>query len=422
MHTPHAQAGALASGRREKGASGGGKTNWLFVVLGGQMVLFVLFGIGFFHMEQRRQDELDSLQTELHKLRQDNLKSSKRLLHANSRMLKYEKAIKQELDGEDGVDGDGEEEEEEAAATTADDGDTSHEEDADDDERSQALRERAIHARKHAHAHPHRKAAPAASSVAQPNENDAGHARQVRQASTADDDERRNREFARNFVANDNGSAGAVKAAVAEDDDHPHVRTAEAPHFVANDNGGGGGGGGGGGNGNSNGNGGGGGDGGGGGGGGGGGDGSRTAGNLPPDTPEKSLAELQALPIAGSEQVPAKRLAVVHALRHAWRGYESMAWGADELKPLTRQGTGGYKLGLMILDNLDVLWLAGLHDDFRKGVQWVRESLNLDGQHKISFFETTIRCLAGLLSAYELSGEPLLLEKAIQIGTTLIAR
>ena len=87
------------------------------------------------------------------------------------------------------------------------------------------------------------------------------------------------------------------------------------------------------------------------------------------------------LPASGAEEIPAKRLAVVHALRHAWRGYEAIAWGSDEMKPLARRGAGGYGLGLMILDALDVLWLAGLKEDFHKGVQWVRGSLNLVRPH-----------------------------------------
>ena len=37
----------------------------------------------------------------------------------------------------------------------------------------------------------------------------------------------------------------------------------------------------------------------------------------------------------------------------------------------------------------------------------------------VSFFETTIRCLGGLVTAYELSGDPVLLEKATDLGERL---
>ena len=74
------------------------RTNWLFVVFGVQMVLFVIVLMFFFHIEQRRQEDLEGMSKEMHKLRSDNLRYSKKLLHANSRILKYEADIKKELD------------------------------------------------------------------------------------------------------------------------------------------------------------------------------------------------------------------------------------------------------------------------------------------------------------------------------------
>jgi len=49
----------------------------------------------------------------------------------------------------------------------------------------------------------------------------------------------------------------------------------------------------------------------------------------------------------------------------------------------------------------------------------VRTSLNFNKQKPVSFFETTIRCLGGLLTAYELSGEKVLLDKAADLGERL---
>jgi len=49
----------------------------------------------------------------------------------------------------------------------------------------------------------------------------------------------------------------------------------------------------------------------------------------------------------------------------------------------------------------------------------VRTSLNFHKMKSISFFETTIRCLGGLLSAYELSGDEELLRKATSLGEKL---
>ena len=60
--------------------------------------------------------------------------------------------------------------------------------------------------------------------------------------------------------------------------------------------------------------------------------------------------------------------------------------------------------------------MAGLTDDFNKGVEWIRQSLDFRKQRMVSFFETTIRCLGGLVTAYELSGDAVLLEKATDLG------
>jgi len=106
-------------------------------------------------------------------------------------------------------------------------------------------------------------------------------------------------------------------------------------------------------------------------------------------------------------------------LRHAWKGYETHAFGQDEVRPLSGGANNWIGLGLTILDSLDVLWLAGLREEFAKGVQWVHSSLRFDQRKKVSFFETTIRCLGGLLAAYELCGDATLLAKATELGDRL---
>lgn len=114
--------------------------------------------------------------------------------------------------------------------------------------------------------------------------------------------------------------------------------------------------------------------------------------------------------------------AVRNAMVHAWGGYKQHAWGRDELKPQSRTGhdwaPGG--AGFTIIDALDTLWLMELKDEFYEGVDWIRKNLNFDKSTDISFFETTIRCLAGLLSAYEFSGEEILLQHADDLGTRLL--
>jgi mannosyl-oligosaccharide alpha-1,2-mannosidase len=72
--------------------------------------------------------------------------------------------------------------------------------------------------------------------------------------------------------------------------------------------------------------------------------------------------------------------------------------------------------GLTIVDALDTMWIMGLSDEFREATEWVRTSLNLDLDKNVQFFETVIRVLGGLLSAYELSGERVFLDRAKELA------
>lgn len=78
---------------------------------------------------------------------------------------------------------------------------------------------------------------------------------------------------------------------------------------------------------------------------------------------------------------------------------------------------------MAILDTMDTLYLAGLHDEFKEGREWIRQNLTLHGQkngYRTSFFETTIRGLGGLLSCYALTNQTIFREKAQELGNTLL--
>ncbi len=113
-----------------------------------------------------------------------------------------------------------------------------------------------------------------------------------------------------------------------------------------------------------------------------------------------------------------KMNAVKAAMLHSWMGYKKFAWGQDELRPMSKSGNNWLHQGGTIVDALDTLWIMGLKDEFNEGVAWVKTSLSFGGS--VSFFETTIRVLGGLLSAYEFSGDIVLLDKARDIGDRLI--
>ena len=122
--------------------------------------------------------------------------------------------------------------------------------------------------------------------------------------------------------------------------------------------------------------------------------------------------------------------AVKAAMQHAWGGYEMYAWGKDELNPKSKKGKlgvlGGMNgfsgFGASIVDAMSTLHLMGLKEEFGRARDWIAENMKFEAGQKqrISFFETTIRLLGGLMSAYDLSGDQVLLEKAQDLGSRLI--
>ncbi|KAF8670271.1 hypothetical protein HU200_050806 [Digitaria exilis] len=116
-----------------------------------------------------------------------------------------------------------------------------------------------------------------------------------------------------------------------------------------------------------------------------------------------------------------RREKVKEAMLHAWNSYVKYAWGMDELQPQSKNGINSFGgLGATLIDSLDTLYIMGLKDEFQKARDWVAESLDFDKDYDASVFETTIRVVGGLLSAYDLSGDKVFLEKAQDITDRLL--
>ncbi|KAJ6508768.1 glycoside hydrolase [Mycena sanguinolenta] len=119
-----------------------------------------------------------------------------------------------------------------------------------------------------------------------------------------------------------------------------------------------------------------------------------------------------------------KRDAIVRAFQHAWSAYERDAMGDDEYHPLTGEGTnltaaGG--IGYTVVDSLDTMLLMGLDQEYSRAREWVATKMSFERNATFNTFETTIRVLGGLLSAYHLSGnDSIYLEKAIELGDRII--
>lgn len=117
--------------------------------------------------------------------------------------------------------------------------------------------------------------------------------------------------------------------------------------------------------------------------------------------------------------------AVKNSFKHSWNGYKKNAWLQDEVQPLSggyKNGFGGW--GATLVDSLDTLWIMDMKQGFEQAVDALKHlDFTMSPSQSISVFETTIRYVGGLLSAYDLSEEryPILLEKAIQLGDMLYA-
>ncbi|KAD2394000.1 hypothetical protein E3N88_40977 [Mikania micrantha] len=116
-----------------------------------------------------------------------------------------------------------------------------------------------------------------------------------------------------------------------------------------------------------------------------------------------------------------RREKVKDAMVHAWTSYEKYAWGHDELQPQSKNGVDSFGgLGATIIDSLDTLYIMGLDEQFQRAKEWVANSLDFNKSYDASVFETTIRVVGGLLSAYDLSGDDVFLEKAKDIADRLL--
>lgn len=124
---------------------------------------------------------------------------------------------------------------------------------------------------------------------------------------------------------------------------------------------------------------------------------------------------------AHTDETKKRQRVVRDTFKRSYNAYRTYAWMKDELTPVS----GGFKnpfggWAATLVDALDTLWIMDLRDEFReaaKAVSGIDWSVTEDGA--ANMFETTIRHLGGLLSAYDLSGDKALLNKAVQLGEML---
>ncbi|EJD35550.1 seven-hairpin glycosidase [Auricularia subglabra TFB-10046 SS5] len=111
------------------------------------------------------------------------------------------------------------------------------------------------------------------------------------------------------------------------------------------------------------------------------------------------------------------------AFLHAYHGYEKYAtWPEDELKPLGNRGERNFNAwGVTVVDSISTMVLMDTKPELERAIEKVAsmEFKQISNSH-VPFFETVIRYLGGLLSAYALTNNTVFLARADDLGRKLL--
>ena len=110
------------------------------------------------------------------------------------------------------------------------------------------------------------------------------------------------------------------------------------------------------------------------------------------------------------------------AMRHAWNGYKTYAYGYDALKPISKTGRNWYGTSFCMtpVDAFDSFILMGMKEEAAEAREIVLSKLSFDVDEDVQLFEVSIRLLGGLLSSYELDGDPKFLALAEDLARRLL--
>ncbi|PWN27314.1 seven-hairpin glycosidase, partial [Jaminaea rosea] len=122
---------------------------------------------------------------------------------------------------------------------------------------------------------------------------------------------------------------------------------------------------------------------------------------------------------------------VKNAFLHSWEGYKRIAWGHDELRPVSEEAQDPFNgWGATIVDALDTLLVMDLPKEYNYAREHVRDIdfWYLGGERsaygrndgRVPVFETAIRYLGGFLSAYDLSGDELMKDRAEELAQLIL--
>ncbi|KAI9342841.1 glycoside hydrolase [Obelidium mucronatum] len=115
---------------------------------------------------------------------------------------------------------------------------------------------------------------------------------------------------------------------------------------------------------------------------------------------------------------------VKEMMQHAWGGYVKYAWGHDDLNPVSKTPHDWYRSQNLLntpVDSLDTLYIMGMREEYKAAKKLVLDTLDFSTiTEYVSLFETNIRVLGGLLSAYDLEGDEAFLRKAVELADRML--
>ncbi|ODQ64906.1 seven-hairpin glycosidase [Nadsonia fulvescens var. elongata DSM 6958] len=140
------------------------------------------------------------------------------------------------------------------------------------------------------------------------------------------------------------------------------------------------------------------------------------------------LGRIQAISFKETNNERTQRLARKDAIKNAfinsWYTYKNYAWGHDEVRPVSKTPIDPFVgWAATLVDALDTLKIMGLTQEYSEALAYVGEiDFKSSYRPEIPLFETTIRYLGGLLSAYDLSKgkDAILLTKAKELADNLM--
>src|SRR5579862_1014662 len=109
----------------------------------------------------------------------------------------------------------------------------------------------------------------------------------------------------------------------------------------------------------------------------------------------------------------------------AWRNYVELAFGQDQIKPVSGGAEpfllkNGPSLGLSLVEALDTLYLMGLDSELEEAVRWIEKNLHFDIDGEVQVFETNIRMVGGLLAGWLATHNKTLLSLAHDLAERLL--